>query len=81
MAEKYVQLSIEERAVIQVQHDKGCWHRAIARSLHRDSSTISRELRRNRLSGHYHPKITVFTGRKKGLSAGEWGGIKFQVHH
>ena len=57
MSQKYVQLTIEERAVIQVQHDQGCRLRAIARSLRRDPSTISRELRRNRVSGHYHPAL------------------------
>jgi len=55
MSEKYVQLTIEERAVIKVQYDQGCRLRTIARSLHRDPSTISRELKRNRVSGHYHP--------------------------
>ncbi|RLA10604.1 MAG: hypothetical protein DRQ52_11100 [Gammaproteobacteria bacterium] len=57
MSEKYVELTIEERAVTNVEHDQGCRLRAIARRLHRDPFTISRELKRNRVSGHYHPAL------------------------
>ena len=55
MSRKYVQLTIEERAAIKIQRGFGCMLRAIARSLRRDPSTISRELKRNQVSGHYHP--------------------------
>ncbi|WP_189473050.1 helix-turn-helix domain-containing protein, partial [Litchfieldella qijiaojingensis] len=43
----YSELSIEERATIQVSHAQGMSMRQIARLLERAPSTISRELRRN----------------------------------
>ena len=55
MSRKYVQLTTEERAVIKIQRGFGCKLRAIARSLRLDPSTISRELKRNQVSGRYHP--------------------------
>ncbi|WP_311945810.1 helix-turn-helix domain-containing protein, partial [Halomonas piscis] len=43
----YVELSIEERATIQVSHVQGMSLRHIARIVERAPSTISREVRRN----------------------------------
>ncbi|MEX3547809.1 MAG: helix-turn-helix domain-containing protein, partial [Burkholderia sp.] len=43
----YKHLSYEERTLIHLSLEKGCKLRAIARSLHRAPSSISRELRRN----------------------------------
>ncbi|MEX3548434.1 MAG: helix-turn-helix domain-containing protein, partial [Burkholderia sp.] len=43
----YKHLSCEERTLIQLSFEQGCKLRAIARSLHRAPSSISRELRRN----------------------------------
>ncbi|MGH8352966.1 MAG: IS30 family transposase [Pseudomonas sp.] len=51
----YHELSIEERATIQVSQLHGMSQRAIARTLSRSPSTISRELRRNTgPNGTYH---------------------------
>ena len=51
----YEELSIEERATIQVSHLHGMGRREIARLLDRSPSTISRELRRNTgANGIYH---------------------------
>ncbi|MNQ92482.1 hypothetical protein D3C85_1079110 [compost metagenome] len=51
----YHELSIEERATIQVGQLHGLSLRAIARTLGRSPSTISRELRRNTgFNGTYH---------------------------
>ncbi|WP_152343411.1 helix-turn-helix domain-containing protein, partial [Pseudomonas syringae] len=44
----YSELSIAERATIQVGQYRGLSQRDIARMLGRSPSTISRELRRNR---------------------------------
>ena len=49
----YTELSIEERATIQVGQYKKLSQREIARMLGRSPSTISRELRRNRLVAGY----------------------------
>lgn len=43
----YTELSVEERATLQVSHDQGLSLRHIARLMQRAPSTISRELRRN----------------------------------
>lgn len=45
---KYKHLSAEERAVIMIEHRKGSGTRVIARLLGRSTSTVSRELARNR---------------------------------
>ena len=47
MKSTYQHLSLEERAVIRAKLDEGCTLRAIARSVQRAPSTLSRELRRN----------------------------------
>jgi transposase, IS30 family len=47
MGTNYQQLSSEERTMIQLSLEQGCTLRAIARSVQRAPSTISRELRRN----------------------------------
>lgn len=47
MARQYEHLSAEERAVIQIERRNGSSLRAIARSLDRNVSTVSRELSRN----------------------------------
>ena len=44
----YHELSVEERAAIQIGHVQGLSQRRIARLIERSPSTISRELRRNR---------------------------------
>ena len=44
----YSELSVEERATIQIGHAKGFSLRRIACLISRSPSTISRELRRNR---------------------------------
>lgn len=49
----YTELSIEERAAIQVGKYKELSQREIARMLGRSPSTISRELRRNGLGTGY----------------------------
>src|SRR5207253_6261022 len=50
----YTELSVEERATIQVGQYQDLSQREIARLLGRSPSTISRELRRNRsLNGRY----------------------------
>ena len=46
MGKNYEHLSVEERALIQCKLEQGCKLRAIARSLQRAPSTISRELKR-----------------------------------
>ncbi len=47
MNTKYKHLSCEERTLIQLSLERGCSIRAIARSLDRSASSISRELGRN----------------------------------
>lgn len=50
----YIELSIEERATIQVSRAQGMSLRHIARILDRAPSTISREVRRNRAKPHIY---------------------------
>ena len=52
MGTNYKHLSCEERTMIQLSLEQGCTLRAIARSVQRAPSSISRELRRN---GWSHP--------------------------
>jgi len=47
MGKKYEHLGIEERTMIQLGLEQRCTLRAIARSVHRSPSTITRELARN----------------------------------
>ena len=47
MGTNHEQLSCEERTMIQLSLEQGCMLRAIARSMHRAPSSISRELARN----------------------------------
>ncbi len=47
METNYKHLSCEERTMIQLSLEQGCTLRAIARSVQRAPSSISRELRRN----------------------------------
>ena len=47
----YSELSVEERATIQIGQAQGFSQRGIARLINRSPSTISRELRRNRDAG------------------------------
>ena len=50
----YTELSVEERATIQIGHSQGLSLRQIARLIDRSPSTISLEIRRNRnASGSY----------------------------
>jgi IS30 family transposase len=60
MGTNYKQLSCEERTMIQLSLEQGCKLRAIARSLQRAPSSISRELKRN---GWIHPATA---SRKRG---------------
>lgn len=46
MTKQYQHLSVEERAVIMIEHRGGSSRRSIARTLGRSPSTISREIRR-----------------------------------
>ena len=50
MGRQYQHLSAEERAVIQIERRNGSSLRSIARSLGRDVSTVSREIRRNEVA-------------------------------
>lgn len=51
---KYTELSIEERAIIEIGLVQGMSQRQIARQLNRSPSTVSREIRRNtRVLGQY----------------------------
>lgn len=62
----YTELSIEERATIQVGHCKNLCQREIARLLGRSPSTISRELRRNeRITGYSAHEAQIFTRRRR----------------
>ncbi len=62
MGDKYRQLSLAERALIQAKHDEGCNVRQIASSLGRAASRISRELKRCGWQGpkavRYRPRWT-----------------------
>ena len=61
----YTELSIEERATIQVGQYKKLSQREIARMLGRSPSTISRELRRNQLITSYSAhEAQAFTRRR-----------------
>ena len=51
--QKYTELSIEERAVIQVCLSMGISQRSIAKKLKRSPSTISREVNRNSVKSEY----------------------------
>lgn len=51
--QKYTELSIEERAVIQVSLSMGISQRGIAKKLKRSPSTISREIKRNSVNSEY----------------------------
>jgi len=54
----YTELSVEERATIQIGHAQGFSLRKIAGLLKRSPSTISRELRRNRgACGTYSARV------------------------
>ena len=54
----YSELSVEERATIQIGHSQGLSLRRIASLIDRSPSTISRELRRNRdASGQYTARV------------------------
>lgn len=46
MGEQYSHLSAEERAVLQVERDRGTSYREIGRRLRRSASTLSREVLR-----------------------------------
>ena len=73
MGKNYDQLSIEERAMIQTQLEMGVKPAAIAKSITRSASTVSRELRRN---GWSHPKTPRGSGRPAVA-----GGYRFDAAH
>jgi IS30 family transposase len=53
---KYSQLSREERSIIASMYDHGSLASSIAEELGRSPSTITRELKRNQVSGMYVSK-------------------------
>ncbi len=55
MARSFVQLSFDERRIIARMHEKKFSQAEIARALHRDRSTICREIRRNFWHDHDVP--------------------------
>lgn len=62
----YTELSIEERATIQVGQYKDLSQREIARMLGRSPSTISRELRLNELiTGYSAHEAQLYTRRRR----------------
>jgi IS30 family transposase len=65
--ETYKHLNCEERTMIQLSLEQGCKLRAIARSLQRAPSSISRELRRN---GWHPPDTTTKNGPGRPVLAG-----------
>jgi IS30 family transposase len=73
MGKIYKQLSIEERTLIQTQLEMGIKPAAIAASLNRSASTLSRELRRN---GWVRPTACRGPGR-----APVAGGYRAQAAH
>ena len=73
MGKNYDQLSIEERAMIQTQLEMGIKPAAIAKSINRSASTLSRELRRNDWS---RPKTPRGPGRPAVA-----GGYRAEVAH
>ena len=73
MGKIYDQLSIEERTMIQTQLELGIKAAAIARSLGRSASTLSRELDRN---GWIRPKVRRALGRPPTA-----GGYRAEIAH
>ena len=69
MGKNYEHLSIEERALIQAKLETGCKLRAIARSLQRSPSTISRELKR--CGWQSHNPVPTIRLRTRGIN-GYW---------
>ena len=62
MGTTYKHLSCEDRTMIQLSLEQGCTLRAIARSVQRAPSSVSRELKRN---GWSNPAIAP---KKRGVS-------------
>lgn len=73
MVESYSQLSASERASIYLLHAAGKSGATIARDLHRDKSTISRELRRNKTHGVYLPDSADSLAKER-----RWRGSKIE---
>ncbi|MNG22088.1 hypothetical protein D3C84_1065370 [compost metagenome] len=62
----YTELSVEERATIQIGHAQGFSLRRIACLITRSPSTISRELRRNRdACGGYSARVAQQQARRQ----------------
>ena len=61
MGTNYKHLSCEERTMIQLSLEQGCTLRAIARSVQRAPSSISRELNRNGWSNPTVKGVRVIT--------------------
>ena len=59
MEQRYNQLSIEERAAIMLERQRGTSMRAIGQMLGRSAGTISREIRRNGLTTIYCARIAA----------------------
>ncbi len=67
MKTKYKHLNCEERVLIQLSLEKGCTIRAIARSLDRSASSVSRELARNNWCS---PQAQAFRPGRPALAGG-----------
>ena len=67
MNTKYKHLNCEERTLIQLSLERGCTLRAIALSLDRNHSSVSRELSRN---GWCNPKTVPTSGPGRPALAG-----------
>src|SRR3954447_12530807 len=66
-------LSLTEREHIDLRWEDGAGVRQIARELGRPASTVSRELRRNRLQAHRHRPPLPGGGRRPGPVPGTQG--------
>jgi len=67
MKTKYKHFNCEERTLIQLSLERGCTLRAIARSLDRNPSSLSRKLSRN---GWCNPKAVLTSGPSRPAMAG-----------
>jgi transposase, IS30 family len=76
MKTKYKHLNCEERTLIQLSLERGCTLRAIARSLDRNPSSVSRELSRN---GWCNPKAVPIRGPGRPALAGGYRAAPAQL--
>ncbi|WP_425614411.1 IS30 family transposase [Anatilimnocola sp. NA78] len=66
----YKQLRVEEREIIATMNAQGCTQAAIAEATHRDASTISRELSRNRPRSCYSASVAQGLAMRRRAAAG-----------